>query len=826
MSSNDNNQQNNNPPPSLPPSTFPFNFGNMDGSDNNPTLNANPLSTLDASSTVVATSAAAGVGAPSTNGAPAAQATETLNASGNNNGNETNPNNGLANATAANGNDNNNNNMNLLAQLQGSQAQSNFLAQLQVGSAQDAMWQSCRFCQQKYFTTSARLLEHEISCPMHLHVQQFLQAQQAQQAQQQNPQQQATQQQQFAQQGLVAQQAAAAQNDVLLQRQLQMQQNQLQQQFNQQNYQGLDMNALAAVQSAGGLAGVGGAATGGATGGANLGGSNNQSAAAASMLGQFNPYSAASLSNNPFLEQHAVALQAATAAQRPQMPPGVAIGMTQAQAEDQFEAAIDRLPGLKSQQAEKVYPEPKPLTSSDPNAKSPYFPLALPEDEQWLTPLHCFVRKYCVEVFVATHEDVAAPCMGKRSPVSVNQVGIRCPHCSPERMGNDSDEVDLARARENGVVYPSLISRIYNSSINLLQRHLRSCAFVPPEVLARYEELKSSNARSGASKKYWADSATRLGLVDTPDGIRLDKEVHAAYVVAQKNAPKDKKKSSGPSAAVAAGVSNAGGESDIPTLVLPSDKRNTTAFTFHLMSQMQPCVFTEADRLGRRRGLNVGFAGLACRHCFGVYGSGRFFPSSIKTMADASKTLDVIYRHVTKCKNCPTDIKNGLRNLREFHDSERSKMPFGNQRAFFVKIWGRLHENSEFIPNPTNERLAANASAIDSIKQAQAAVAGPIGVPALPQVVAPAGQAAAAAATFPSAVDHTLSPPPALPPALPAVAGVDPNSAIKTDMTESPKTGGEGSPESVHGVIAKVKRDNEKEEETNESMNKMATEAA
>jgi len=572
------------------------------------------------------------------------------------------------------------NNMKLVQSLfQSSQQQSSSPASSAAGASSSApgasqaavqhAWQSCRFCQQKFYVTSERLLEHEISCPMHLQVQQFLQQQQRQQ--QQNE----------------------------LQHQLQMQQNQLQQQFKVQQAQQMDSYNLSNVFSG--------------------------------SMGQY-------MSGNPF--QQSNDLQAAQASQhqalnsllqQPQQQINTALmeqqpyhqasaqsnssynnqASTSNTNEDQFQSAINSLPAF----------EPKPLSSSftsnigkdKSSSTKDYFPLAMPEDEEWLTPLHCFVRRYCVEIFVATPEDVAAPCMGKRNPVSVHQVGIRCPYCSPERMENRQQAVDVARARENGVVYPSLITRIYNSSINLLQRHLRSCAFVPPEILARYEELKSSNARSGASKKYWADSALRLGLADTPDGIRLDREAHKAHLAAQ--ASGGGKSSDSPAAPEA------------PPLVLPSDKRNTTAFTFHLMSQMQPCVFTEADRLGRRRGLKVGFAGLACRHCFGVYGSGRFFPSSVKTMADASKTLDVIYRHVMKCKNCPGDIKGGLSNLRDFHDSERSKMPFGNQRAFFVKIWGRLHESSaDFqalpppVPSPTVASSAATATTPQKVPSTKA----------------------------------------------------------------------------------------------------------
>jgi hypothetical protein len=390
---------------------------------------------------------------------------------------------------------------------------------------------------------------------------------------------------------------------------------------------------------------------------------------------------------------------------------------------DAFENMIDRLPAFRENNTAANYTmgvlKAPPVSDS-----TDFFPLTMPDDEKWLTPLHVFVRQYCAEVFVATPADVAAPCMGKRNPVMVGQIGIRCPYCSPKNNGMcgtaGTSDWDIARARENGVVYPSIVSRIYNGTINLLQRHLKSCAFVPPEVIAKYDELKSSNARSGASKKYWMESATRMGLIDTPDGIRLNKEVYLQNKQAAKREAGEADSSS-PSNPTSVTGANA------PPLVLPSDKRYTTAFTFHLMAQMQPCVFTEADRLGRRRNLDVGFAGLACRHCFGGYGNGRFFPSSIKTMSDASKTLDAIYKHVSKCQDCPADIKSGLSNLRDFHDNERSKMPFGNQRAFFTKIWGRLHDNDSVVPTmmpapaaattSTDEVPALPALAMDAVKE-------------------------------------------------------------------------------------------------------------
>jgi len=221
-------------------------------------------------------------------------------------------------------------------------------------------------------------------------------------------------------------------------------------------------------------------------------------------------------------------------------------------------------------------------------------------------------------------------------------------------------------------------------------------------VLAKYDELKASNARSGASKKYWVESALRMGLYDTPNGIRLNKEMYLQTKMNLKRSEASGDVSGSTSLATSTPGNLVTEDPNAPPLVLPTDKRYTTAFTFHLMAQMQPCVFTEADRLGRRRNLEVGFSGLACRHCFGGHGNGRFFPSSIKTMSDASKTLDAIYKHICVCKQCPNDIKQGLNNLKEFHESEKSKMPFGNQRAFFAKIWGRLHGTlSESVPAET-----------------------------------------------------------------------------------------------------------------------------
>lgn len=74
------------------------------------------------------------------------------------------------------------------------------------------------------------------------------------------------------------------------------------------------------------------------------------------------------------------------------------------------------------------------------------------------------------------------------------------------------------------------------------------------------------------------------------------------------------------------------------------------------------------------------------RLCFG-----HFFPSSIKTLSDTSKTLNVLHNHMMRCRKCPAEVRESLERLRGTHDEERAKMKFGSQKAFFARIWDRLH---------------------------------------------------------------------------------------------------------------------------------------
>jgi hypothetical protein len=249
-------------------------------------------------------------------------------------------------------------------------------------------------------------------------------------------------------------------------------------------------------------------------------------------------------------------------------------------------------------------------------------------------------------------------------------VAIRCPFCHFPGEPNDRERCSI--------YYPATISSIYHTTMNLLQHHLYTCPFVPDDIMERYETLKGDNARSGTSKKYWVESAISLGLVDTPSGIRYVAPTHTETNVADQSELFEKEQAT----------------SNLPeNLVEPEDQPHATSFLYELMLQTKACCFTEADRLGKRRALPHGYAGLACRHCFGGHGvgCGRFFPSSVKTLSDTSKTLNVLYNHMLKCRKCPPEVSHKLEKLRSSHEDERSKMKFGSQKAFFKRIWTRLH---------------------------------------------------------------------------------------------------------------------------------------
>lgn len=215
------------------------------------------------------------------------------------------------------------------------------------------------------------------------------------------------------------------------------------------------------------------------------------------------------------------------------------------------------------------------------------------------------------------------------------------------------------------------------------QRHFAICPFVSREYFAKYSALKGLTARSASTKEYWVIAAKKLGLVDTVSGVFFQSSVHDV---------------SADGASLPVGVPQAVlpllPQGPLPSLVEPSDKVFATEYSYFVVEQMTTCQFTEADRLGKRKFHKLGFPGMACRHCFGCNGSGRFFPLTLKTFSDVSKSIHVLRNHLVKCTKAPSWLAQTVNNLYEQHKEEKLTTPFGSQKIFFDLTWRRLHGES------------------------------------------------------------------------------------------------------------------------------------
>jgi hypothetical protein len=171
-------------------------------------------------------------------------------------------------------------------------------------------------------------------------------------------------------------------------------------------------------------------------------------------------------------------------------------------------------------------PNPTPPSTSSPLIHCGAVMLASPMDQGHLNPLHCFVRRH-VEVFAADKDDIAAPSPGRKHRVILGQVGIRCVHCaslpSKERV-------------KRAVCYPPSVNGIYHSVSNMKHDHFAGCRGLLNGDRDDFTALRKLSSRRGAAQgaskgaanstaQYYHDSALRLGLVDTDEGIRFKDSV-------------------------------------------------------------------------------------------------------------------------------------------------------------------------------------------------------------------------------------------------------------------------------------------------------------
>jgi len=255
---------------------------------------------------------------------------------------------------------------------------------------------------------------------------------------------------------------------------------------------------------------------------------------------------------------------------------------------------------------------------------------------------------------------------------------------------------------------------------------------MPPDVRNKIDALKVSCSSRGGRKQYWIDSAKRLGLVDTPHGIHFGRDPLGPLPplsgpsVNSKEGRQKKKAAPKPAPApvlappvmVMAPPPPKEPEPiiepeellpppppvDTRPLVFEEDKDLISDYLYLTLEQMSPCVLMEADRVGCYKTRDVGFPGLACRHCVGQAGCGRYFPASEASLSQTT-TSQTIMNHVRNCRRCPIEIRENLEIMKRGRvgpDGKRSDKPkHGGRKVFFHRLWCRIQGLDIDEPAPT-----------------------------------------------------------------------------------------------------------------------------
>jgi len=138
------------------------------------------------------------------------------------------------------------------------------------------------------------------------------------------------------------------------------------------------------------------------------------------------------------------------------------------------------------------------------------------------------------------------------------------------------------------------------------------------------------------------------------------------------------------------------GDSD---LVQTKDRDLVPDALFVAMAQMKSCELTQADRVGCYKNREIGFKGMCCKHCGGQPGFGRYYPNSVRSLAQTT-TSQTILKHIGgKCRFCPPHVRQALLELQRAQAAKEGiaagRPRYGSRKIFFQRVWARLHGKRE-----------------------------------------------------------------------------------------------------------------------------------
>lgn len=268
---------------------------------------------------------------------------------------------------------------------------------------------------------------------------------------------------------------------------------------------------------------------------------------------------------------------------------------------------------------------------------------------------------------------------------------------------------------QHSTSYPSKIKNIYSSVQRLLDYHIGACDKMPLHLRQEVETLASAHVGSRSRKQYWIDAAKRLGMVDTPLGIRFARDPTEPLPAKKKPLTNNKQVSQRKSRKrQASDIDRAEMPSlvsdmvDFRPLVTPEDKPLVQDYLYVAYQQMAACTLTEADKAGAYKKRKVGFPGIVCKHCATNGPNGRYFPASEEALAQTTQSRAIV-NHIRNCLQCPKDIRDNMETMLEnckAADGRPEKPKFGNRKVFFHRLWRRI-QNFGGQPS-TDEQMEEN----------------------------------------------------------------------------------------------------------------------
>jgi hypothetical protein len=154
-------------------------------------------------------------------------------------------------------------------------------------------------------------------------------------------------------------------------------------------------------------------------------------------------------------------------------------------------------------------------------------------------------------------------------------------------------------------------------------------------------------------------------------------------------------------------------------LVETQDKDLVPDYLYLAMAQMNPCHLTDADRVGCYKEREIGFLGMCCKHCGGQPGFGKYFPATVRSLAQTTTSQTIVKHIATKCRLCPPEIRKAVVALQEEQANKdravkdangsafESRPRYGSRKIFFQRLWSRLHGGDLPVPHPVSVRKEA-----------------------------------------------------------------------------------------------------------------------